>query len=295
MPPARDAAQVIAFDQFEADLRTGELRRNGSRLRIQEKPFQILAILSQRPGELVTREELRSRLWPADTFVDFDHGLNTAVNKLREALRDSASDPRYVQTIPRRGYRWLYPVTVVEPSAKDPASVPNSAADSQASAPSPAGAVTTSHRHELPHAPRAVIRTLVLLLQVMYVIFYVLALHNFHRLHLYLESNFTGNVPLFLLTLIVVTALSGIPVRLYLSSAVLFDYALLWEKFRRLSPFVFVLDVLWALSPLLAIPTLGPGICIANIAALVYAPFAQRTLFEIGWRHKIANSRQAAS
>src|SRR5579872_1794386 len=109
-------AQVIAFDQFEADLRTGELRRNGSKLRIQEKPFQILAILTQRPGELVTREELHSRLWPGDTFVDFDHGLNTAVNKLREALRDSSTEPRYIETLPRRGYRWLMPVTVLEPA-----------------------------------------------------------------------------------------------------------------------------------------------------------------------------------
>lgn len=292
MPSAGDTAQVIAFDQFEADLRTGELRRNGSALRIQEKPFQILAILAQRPGELVTRDELRARLWPGDTFVDFDHGLNTAMNKLREALRDSANEPRYIQTLPRKGYRWLPPVTVVGGAPS-----PNQVA---AAAPAPVTLPATSGEtaispfvlapHEIPQASRNTIKTLVALLQLMYLIFYVLALHNFHRLHLYLAHNFSGGVPLFLLIVIQGTALAGIPIRLYLASAVLFDYPLLGEKFRRLSPFVFLLDALWAFSPLLSIPTLGPGICIASIAALIYAPFAQRMLMRIGWGNGIAAS-----
>src|SRR5262245_19500711 len=103
-------ARVLRFGSFEADLSTGELRRDGVRVPFQDKPFQILALLIERRGELVTREELRSRLWPADTFVDFEHGLNTAVKKLRQALDDSADEPRYVETLPRRGYRFLAPV-----------------------------------------------------------------------------------------------------------------------------------------------------------------------------------------
>src|SRR5437764_8157094 len=103
-------SSVIRFAEYEADLRSGELRRQGHRLKLQDKPFQVLAALLARPGELVTREELRQSLWAADTFVDFEHGLNTAVNKVREALRDSANNPRFIETLPRRGYRFIGPI-----------------------------------------------------------------------------------------------------------------------------------------------------------------------------------------
>ena len=102
---------VLRFGTYEVDLRAGELRKQGKRVKLQEQPFQVLAVLLQRPGEVVTREELRKQIWPEDTFVDFDNGLNTAVNKLREALGDSADNPRFVETLPRRGYRFLAPVT----------------------------------------------------------------------------------------------------------------------------------------------------------------------------------------
>ena len=95
------------FDDFEADLRAAELRRNGTRLKLQLQPFQVLVALLERPKEVITREELRQRLWPEDTFVDFDHGLNTAMVKLRDVLGDSASKPKYVETIAKRGYRFL--------------------------------------------------------------------------------------------------------------------------------------------------------------------------------------------
>jgi cholera toxin transcriptional activator len=94
--------KVVRFGVFEADLASGELRKNGIRIRLQEQPFQVLVLLLERAGQMVTREELRDRLWPGDTFVDFDHGLNTAVNKLREALSDTASNPRFVQTVAQR-------------------------------------------------------------------------------------------------------------------------------------------------------------------------------------------------
>src|SRR6476620_4751521 len=95
------------FDDFEADLRAAELRRGGTRLKLQLQPFQVLVALLERPREVVTREELRLRLWPQDTFVDFDHGLNTAMVKLRDVLGDSASNPKYIETIAKRGYRFL--------------------------------------------------------------------------------------------------------------------------------------------------------------------------------------------
>lgn len=107
---SRNGTRLIQFGIFEADLHTGELRRNGVRVRLQEQPFQILAMLLERPGEIVGREELRTRLWPADTFVDFDHSLNAAVRRLRDTLGDTAENPRFVETVARRGYRFLAPV-----------------------------------------------------------------------------------------------------------------------------------------------------------------------------------------
>src|SRR6201993_1004234 len=99
--------QVVCFDVYEADLRSGELRKSGLRVRLPEQPFQVLAILLEHPGEVVTRESLQKRLWPHGTFVDFEQGLNTAVKRLREVLDDSAETPRLIETLPRRGYRFI--------------------------------------------------------------------------------------------------------------------------------------------------------------------------------------------
>jgi TolB-like protein/DNA-binding winged helix-turn-helix (wHTH) protein/Tfp pilus assembly protein PilF len=107
-------ATTIRFGVFEADPRSGELRRSGVKVKLQEQPFQVLVALLERPGQIVTREELRGRLWPADTFVDFDHSLNAAVKRLREALGDSADNPRFVETLPRHGYRLIVPVERLE-------------------------------------------------------------------------------------------------------------------------------------------------------------------------------------
>jgi TolB-like protein/DNA-binding winged helix-turn-helix (wHTH) protein/Flp pilus assembly protein TadD len=106
----------VRFGVFEVDLRTGELRKHGLRVRLQEQPFQVLAMLLERSGEVVTREELQKKLWPADTFVDFDHGLNKVINKIRETLSDSAENPRFVETVARRGYRFLVEVKVADPT-----------------------------------------------------------------------------------------------------------------------------------------------------------------------------------
>src|SRR6267142_4831098 len=99
--------KAVRFGPFEADLRAGELRKHGVKLKLVGAPSVDLTMLLESPGQLVTREELRTRLWPTDTFVDFDHGLNAAVNKLRDALSDSAEKPTYVETLPRRGYRFI--------------------------------------------------------------------------------------------------------------------------------------------------------------------------------------------
>src|SRR5467141_5305465 len=102
--------KAVRFGPFEADLRAGELRKHGVKLKLVGQPFEVLAMLLECPGQLVTREELHARLWPTDTFVDFDHGLNAAVKRLRDALGDSAENPRFIETLARRGYRLLAPV-----------------------------------------------------------------------------------------------------------------------------------------------------------------------------------------
>jgi DNA-binding winged helix-turn-helix (wHTH) protein len=105
---------LVRFADFEVDLRAGQLRKQGIKIRLQEQPFRLLTVLLESAGEVVTREELRGRLWPADTFVDFDHRLAAAVKKLRDALADSAENPKFVETIGRRGYRFMTPVEPVE-------------------------------------------------------------------------------------------------------------------------------------------------------------------------------------
>jgi Tol biopolymer transport system component/DNA-binding winged helix-turn-helix (wHTH) protein len=125
MPSPSSNLQRIAFDRFEADLHSGELRKNGRRIRLQAQPFQLLALLLERPGEVVTREEVCRKLWNADTFVDFDHSLGTAVNKIREALNDATDNPRFIETLPKRGYRFIgkispvLPVVIAVPDAQE--------------------------------------------------------------------------------------------------------------------------------------------------------------------------------
>src|SRR5579862_8721915 len=110
MSTSTSTVSVLRFGLFDLDVRAGELRKSGMKLRLQGQPLQVLAILLEHAGELVTREELRSQIWTADTFVDFDHSLHNAIARLREVLGDSAETPRYIETLPRRGYRFIAPL-----------------------------------------------------------------------------------------------------------------------------------------------------------------------------------------
>src|SRR5215472_2174418 len=115
--PARP--RPLRFGAFDLDLSAGGLRKDGAKVKLQDQPLQILALLLEHPGQIVTRDELRKRLWPDDTFVDYDHSLNKGVNKLRDALEDSADHPRFIETIPKRGYRFIADVTAAEPPVKE--------------------------------------------------------------------------------------------------------------------------------------------------------------------------------
>lgn len=132
-PTARP--RIVRFGTFEADLTTRELRKGGVKIKLQGQPFELLAMLLERPGTVVPREELQLRLWPTDTFVDFDHGVNTAINRLREALGDSADSPRFVETLPRRGYRFISAVEVPSVQAAAPAEMNSANAQANAAAP----------------------------------------------------------------------------------------------------------------------------------------------------------------
>src|SRR5579871_1755095 len=173
------ARRVFRFGVFEADEAAAELRRQGLRVKLHSQPFQVLIMLLERPSELVTREEMRQQLWGTDTFVDFDHGLNTAVNKIREALDDSASQPRYIETVSGKGYRFIAPVRLREPEGE--AAAANAAGV-------PGGTILTTPE-ELPAPRRTLVRTLLLLVQVMYLAFYLLALGNLREIDdLFLEA-----------------------------------------------------------------------------------------------------------
>jgi len=132
--PVENPPHILRFGDFEVDAATGLLRRRGVRVKLQDQPLQILLMLLLRPGQAVTREELRKTLWPSDTFVDFDHSLNSAVMRLREALGDSAERPRFVETLPKRGYRFLAPVTPVSTDTQSPTENPRSSKASEAAA-----------------------------------------------------------------------------------------------------------------------------------------------------------------
>jgi cholera toxin transcriptional activator len=284
MPVPPPNSRVARFGVFELDLSAGELRKSGVKLRLQGQPFQVLALLLERAGQVVTREELQQKLWPSDTFVDFDHSLNTAINKVREALGDSASSPRYVETLARRGYRFIAPV---QNDSRNPAPSPLPALQPQSTATSPAPvfAEATSPIHpelEVPIPRRTITRGLFALIQVMYLCFYLSALFLL-RYVLEIGDSFGHRWGIVLAGAVLVTAGVGIPLRLYLISAVSFDYQRLGEKFRQMFPFVLGLDQLWAIAPFLLIPEIGLGAAFAASAALLYLPFSERSLIRMAY------------
>jgi cholera toxin transcriptional activator len=280
VPEPTNQKSIFRFGLYELDGGTGELRKDGKlRPRVQGQPLEILLHLLAHPGDVVTREELRQRLWPADTFVDYDHSLNTAVNKLRDALSDSADNPRFIQTISRRGYRFIASVEIVADGASRFAESKQKTGVAAETSP----AVSNEKRNfalsdpdELPEAPRGVVYILFSLIQVMYLSFYVISLARLR----WVEPLLTQTVqhPKWFFALLLVTALIGIPIRLYLLSAAIFGYRGLPVKFLRLFPFVILLDELWALAPFLLVDQIGVGLALAATAALLYLPFSQRSL-----------------
>ena len=286
-------ARRYRFGAFEADATTGELRRQGILIKLNAQPFQVLFMLLERPGELLTREEISRELWPDGTFVDYEHGVNSAVNRIREALGDTASNPRFIVTLARRGYRFVAPVERIALS-EDPSppvsESPPSVSTEQTAVPREQTAVPTLHEtklrgrilaspQELPKASYRVVQTLFVLLQFMYMGFYVGALANLAEI----EDLFS---PLpratQALTVLIVTAAILIPVRAFVLCAVLFHAPGVREKFLKIWPFLLILDELWSLSPFLLLHHINFGLALSCTTLLVYSPFAQRSLVLMG-------------
>ena len=271
------------FGSYEADAATGELRKQGVRIKLNAQPFQVLLMLLAHPGELLTREEISRHLWPEGTFVDSEHGVNSAVNRIRDALGDTANNPRFIETLARRGYRFVAPVEQIALN-EDSSSLPTGKLATDPTA-IPAEPETNPRfrilatPQELPKASYRVVQTLFILLQCMYLGFYIGALANLAEI----EDLFS---PLpratQVLTILIVTAAILIPVRAFVLSAVLFHAPRAREKFLKIWPFLLVLDELWSLSPFLLLHHINFGLALACATLLVYSPFAQRSLILMG-------------
>ena len=299
MSEAKRDYRIFRFGIFELDAGSGELRKEGKvQPRLRDQALRILLMLLERPKDVVTREELRERLWSSDTFVDFDHGLNTAINQLRGALGDSAANPRFIQTLPRRGYRFIAPVELAASANAVPLHEANADVDARRSgehalgrtddrtddrtgasdqpAAQPVRSWALSDARELPIVSSGIVRVLFSLIQLMYLSFYIVSLARLSKVETIVADS--GNPAAPIMVGIVVTAAVGIPIRLYLLAAAAFNYRGLNRKFQTLFPFLLLLDELWALAPFLLVHQIGIGLAIGLTAALLYLPFSQRSL-----------------
>jgi DNA-binding winged helix-turn-helix (wHTH) protein len=280
-------ARRYRFGAFEADASTGELRRQGLRVKLNAQPFEVLCMLLERPGELLTREEICRELWPDGTFVDYEHGVNSAINRIREALGDTAGNPRFVETLARRGYRFVAPVERIAPGEDQ---LPTTSESIFPVATKPAAVLAAEPEteirfrilatpEELPKASHRVVKTLFVLLQIMYLGFYIGALANLAEIE-ELFSPLPHATEAF--AVLILTAAILIPVRLFVLFATLFHAPRAREKFLQLWPFLLLLDELWALSPFLLLHHINAGVALACMTPLVYSPFAQRSLVLMG-------------
>ena len=263
------------FGVFELDSLTGELRRKGMRIRLHQQPLQLLLLFIETPGALITRDQITATLWPDGTFVDYEHGVNSALNRLREALGDSARNPRFVETLARRGYRFLAPVEVV-------ATQPEVTSDPAPSEPEPKPAffeTILATPADLPASHHQTARTLYLLLQLLYLGFYIGTLANLPEIN-ELLSPLPQATEIFLTLLLLAAVL--IPPRLFLVSAILFRPPNIQSKLLTLWRWLLPMDLLWSLSPFLLLHHIPYGLALACSAILLYSPFAQRSLILMG-------------
>jgi len=313
--PSPEHPTRIRFDGFDLDLRTGELRKDGRPIKLQDQPGKLLALLASRPGELVTRTEIEKALWREDEFVEFEHAVNTAMRKIRIALGDDLEKPRFIETLPRKGYRFI--ASVGSYAAGGPRGREGEEASQQVQGfgneiplwggsagqafenkPAMANAAPAEEAPKVPafpatnltgpsptrvegdfSLPRMLARLLFLTVQGGYLAMYCAALYKAEAIRGVLERVFGGPAAI-VAPLVLILAMCGIAVRLYLLSSVGLNHPAAGAKFRRLFPALFILDTLWAVSPLLLVRVIGLGLALGSIAPLAYLPFSQRTLIQ---------------
>jgi DNA-binding winged helix-turn-helix (wHTH) protein len=276
----------LRFAAFELDVRTYELRKNGRKVPLQDQPARLLTILATRRGELVTRTEIQKALWAEDEFVEFEHGINTAIRKIREALEDSKEQPRLIETLPKKGYRFLAVVEATCPPEPVPAAFPAAEVQTPGALNERDGVTEVGTMTDLTGAerealfaipmPKPMARAFFLLIQAGYVAMYIVALYKMEVLQRAIAA---AGFPDVWVTLPLVFMMCGIAVRIYLMSSVGWGHPAAGQKFHAIFPFLLVFDAIWAAAPLLATEAIGGlGLALAAIAGLAYLPFAQRTL-----------------
>jgi len=315
--PAPEHPTRIRFESFDLDLQTRELRKDGCPIKLQDQPGKLLVLLACHAGELVTRAEIEKALWREDEFVEFEHAVNTAMRKIRVALGDNLDKPRFVETLPRKGYRFIAAVETLSESRPENSRVEDDilsvrslqneipvrsssadqmsedvhnaatanagpAEDTTNGAGSQAASLTVPTPPPVESdfsLPRPVARLLFLMVQVGYLAMYCAALYKAEAVKEMLARVLAGSAAM-VASLVLVVATCGIAVRLYLLSSVGLNHPAAGAKFQRLFPALFILDTLWAASPLLLLGKIGYGLALGSIAPLAYLPFSQRTLVQ---------------
>lgn len=278
MPDTTVTTGILKFDEFELDLGRYELRRSGRAVKLEKIPMELLILLAEREGQLVTREEIIQKLWGDNVFVDTRQGVNTAIRKIRLVLKDDPDQPRILETVVGKGYRLAAPVTIAGGVPRVAASADRAAAgpalvDTQPSSlgkgtePSASAPVTEA---EAVAVSPTLARAFFLFIQAGYLIMYAAAFLNFAAIR---RVGLPPAVPIATL----VVGLIGTAVRVYLLSSVAVGYSAAARLFQRMFPGVLVLDVIWAAAPLLLYHKLGE-LTLLFMAGMAFLPFAQRTL-----------------
>jgi DNA-binding winged helix-turn-helix (wHTH) protein len=267
-------SEIIKFEEFELDKGRYELRRRGYPVKLEKVPMELLILLAEREGRLVTREEIIQRIWGDNVFVDTRQGINTAVRKIRLALRDDPDEPRILQTVVGKGYRLAAPLVFVEgqpvPHPVPPAETAEVQAGSGESS-AKAQPQTRGVRSGPMRPSRA--RAFLLLIEFGYLIFYAASFIWFSSIQ---RMGLPASVPY----LVLVVALIATAFRIYLISAIAADFSGKERLFQQMFPGILVLDAVWAATPLLLFPKLG-YVTLLFVAALAFLPFTQRTL--VAW------------
>jgi len=264
----------IRFEAFELNLHTGELSKAGTRVQLQDQPTRLLTLLANRPGELVTRDEIQRELWKDGEFVEFEHAVNTAIRKIRVALEDTTDSPRIIETLPRKGYRFIASVDFVEP----PTVVTLETARTMPSQPpKPYGPPAANGESFVLPVSVKVCRMMFLLAQVPYVATYLAVFYNWYNLDEALTRAFVLIPVEYSRLCLQIMALIGFAVRVYLIGLVGWGHTDAGPRYRRLFPFLLFLDGLWAATPLL-VQSAGPLVSWVGLILMGWLIFGQRTL-----------------